>query len=77
MFFPLLLTVLHTSVGGISPARSVAGLLFPILNVDTALLQVVFQVNVIGITLGIRSMWELARLPHILPCYILLLQADR
>ena len=44
MFFPPLLTVLCTNVDGISPARSIAGLLFPILSVDIVLLQVVFQV---------------------------------
>jgi len=35
VFFPLLLTVLGTSVDGTAPARSVAGLLFPVLELYT------------------------------------------
>ena len=60
----------------VSPARSVPGLLFPVHNVDIALLQVVFQV-VIWVTMGTRSIWGLAHLPYILLCYVLLLKADR
>ena len=41
MFFPLLLTVGYTSMDRISRARSVTGLLLPVLGVDTALPQVV------------------------------------
>lgn len=43
MLPPPLLTMRHTSVDSTSPARPVIGQLFPVLGVDTALLQVVFK----------------------------------